>query len=386
MSFRLAVMLLPIAFAVGQEAPRVPCKNCDSTGAHDCTKHGKGMLEKEQAVTFCSVAAECKACGGALRVDCKVCRNAAVEADIDRARKAAAEWLAERRKSLDEITRNQPLLHLKTAHVDLCFSIRPLTIGRDKVDTHPLMHIYGDRIEAARQLFLDTLELKDQDIPARLQIYMFRDQQDHTLIGPRVTGMGGGGPSTGTKLMGAEAVYSMWHDLRSMPDDEALHRTIVHNVTHLLLSNMMPSQWLGNRKQGWLDAGLAHWFEDKVTGKCTTFCYEEVAMLPGAGFKGGRWRVPVRKMVEAGKQKNFAELSLLNTDQLSFEDHAVAFAFVDFLITAHGGAKLRDLIRLIKGETPTRDALQKVYGLNPLAIDGVFQEWVKATYPLVEKN
>ena len=50
MLFRLAVMLLPVAFAIGQEAPRVPCKNCDSTGAHDCTKHGKGMLENQRLV------------------------------------------------------------------------------------------------------------------------------------------------------------------------------------------------------------------------------------------------------------------------------------------------------------------------------------------------
>lgn len=381
---RLALLLLFATPGFAQDTVHVSCKNCDGKGAHDCTKH-KGFLDKEHEVEFCSVATDCKVCGGSLLVDCKVCKNEAVERAIEAKKQAAAAWLGERRKTIDEQTRNMPLLYLKSAHVDLCFAIRPLTVGKDKLDTHTLMHLYMQRIEALRQLFLDTFELRDQDLPGRLQIYMFRDQQDHTLIGPRVTGMGGGA-STGTKLMGLESVYSMWHDLRSMADDTALYRNIVHHVTHLLLSNMLPSQWLGNRKQGWLDAGLAHWFEDKVTGKCANFCYEEVALMPGAGFKGGRWRVPVRKLVEAGKAKGFAELSTLNTDQLSFEDHAVSFAFVDFLISSYGGAKFRDLMRLIKQPLPTRDALQKVYGQNPLSIDGVFQEWVKATYPLVEKN
>jgi hypothetical protein len=208
---------------------------------------------------------------------------------------------------------------------------------------------------------------------------MFRDQQDHTLIGPRVTGIGTSN-STGVKLMGMSSVFSMWHDQRSLVDDEALHRNIVHNVTHLLLSNMQNSVWLGNRKHGWIDEGLAHWFEDKITGKCTNFCFEEVLMQPGIGFKNGRWRAPVRQLVDAGKLKSFAELSALNTDQLEMQDHAHAFACIDWLLTVHGGPKFRDFLRLLKKEKTTRDALQEIYGLNPLTFDPAFQAWVKATY------
>ena len=182
--------------------------------------------------------------------------------------------------------------------------------------------------------------------------------------------------------MGVPCVYSMWQDKRAMKDDEALHRTVVHNVAHLLLGNMTPSNWIGNRKHGWIDAGVAHWFEDKVTGKCTNFCFEEQLLHPSAGFKGGNWRTPVRKLVDAGKYTSFAELSQRNTDQLSFVEHALAFAYVDFLLAAHGGEKFRDLLRLVKQDVATRDALQRTYGLNPLTLQPAFETWVKANYSL----
>lgn len=377
---------LPLVLVPGpraQDTPVVTCSVCLNKGCTPCGKHGK-MLEQEQVehgVLFCSVAAECKTCGGTLAIDCKACVNPGVEDALEKRRQLVKQWLAARRKANDEVTDNQPLFHLDTPHCKLVFSIKPLTIGKIKYDTHQLMHLYGERIEALRELFKTTFEIRDADLPATLDIYMFRDAQDQTKMGPIVTGMGGNG-ATGTKLMGAPAVYSMWMEPRAIPNDEALHRTMVHNIAHLLLSNMTPSQWLGNRKYGWIDAGVAHWFEDKVTGKCTNFCYEEVALQPGAGFKGGAWRPPVRKLVDEGGAVAFADLAQRNTDQLSFVEHAVAFAYVDFLIAAHGGAKFRDMLRMVKKDVPTRDALQTVYGLNPLSIDGAFQQWVKENYTL----
>jgi hypothetical protein len=379
--FVLASSWLLCGVAPAQEPAVVTCRVCNGHGSSACGKHGK-LLERElpaHGTQACSVVVECKSCLGALAIDCKTCRNEAVEGELQRRQKLAQDWLQKRRKEIDQVAGDHVLWHLATAHCDLAFSIRPTTIGKEKVDTHPLMHLYGERIEALRALFLQVLEVPDGDLPGRLQIYMFRDQKDHGIIGPRVTGIGTS-QSTGVKLMGVDCVYSMWQDLRSMPDDDGLHRNIVHNATHLLLSNMTPAQFLGNRKQGWIDEGVAHWFEDRVTGKCTNFCFEEVLMTPGTGWKNGHWRAPVRKLVDEGKARPFAELSGLNTDQLEFEDHALAFAWVDFLITAHTGPKFRDLIRLVKQDKPTREALQAVYGWNPLTIDAPFQQWVKATY------
>ncbi len=377
------VGLSPVSLAQEGDAqvPKVVCRMCESRGCFPCTRHGKQLdLElPENGTVFCSVATSCKVCSGSLATDCKTCNNEPVQTELERRRQLAQEWLAARRKALPEVEDRKELVHIKTAHLDLAFSIRPTTVGKTKVDTHPLAHLFARRLEELRTLYMTTFEVPETDLTGRLEVYMFRDAQDHAQVGPRVTGIGSS-QSTGVKLMGVECVFSMWQDLRQMPNDEALHRNLVHNVTHLLLSNTKPEQFLGNRKAGWIDEGVAHWFEDKVTGKCTNFCFEEVLMQPGAGFKGGHWRAPVRRMVDAGEDKSFAELSILNTDQLVFTDHALAFAYVDFLITSKGGAKFRDLVKLAKRDQPMREALQTVYGLSPLTIVAPFRQWVKENY------
>ncbi|MGE3171145.1 MAG: hypothetical protein AB7O97_00880 [Planctomycetota bacterium] len=368
----------------GQDAPPVvTCRNCGNHGMHDCSKHKKGWLEREQAILFCSVAQECKTCAGALAVDCKVCRNEAAEAELERRRKLAQEWREALRTGIDEHAKGEPLLHLKTENVDLGCGIERLTVGRDKLDTHEILHLYGERIEALRALFLGELQLEEGDFSTRLRVYMCRDGRQSSNLAPRVTGIGGN-MAVGVKLMGIEAVYCMWQNPRGLPDDEALHRNIVHNVTHLLLANMAPAGYFGNPKNGWVDEGLAHWFEEKLDGKCTNYCFEEVLLQQGQLYKGGRWKVPVRRSLEAGELVSLAELGEKNTDQLTFPEHAQSFAMVDYLMQVFGGDKMREFLRLLKGKTEMRDALQKVYGMNPLQFDPAFHEWVRETYPLVE--
>jgi hypothetical protein len=377
---RLFPVLVSIGVAIAQQGP-VTCRNCMNHGTLPCPKHGRELALEQPAhgTLFCSVAAACKACQGALAIDCQRCVNPAAERALAERQRLVAAWLAARRQAVDALVDNRPLLHLETPHCELVFSIRPLMVGRVRYDTHPLMHLYGERIEALHALFRERLDLADADLPGKLRVFLFRDQQDHEIVGPRLTGVSTSN-STGVKLMGVDCIYSMWQDPRMLADDEQLHRAVVHHVTHLLVSNLVESNWLGNMQLGWLDAGLAHWFEDAVTGKCANFCFEEVLLQPGAGFKGGAWRTPVRVMVDEGSAVPFAELATRNTDQLTFPEHALSFAYVDFLLQAHGGAKLRDLLRLVKRRVAIRDALQQVYLLNPLTIETAFKTWVVANY------
>lgn len=376
----LAAFLVAIPLPA-QDPPVVACRFCSSHGVKDCTKHGKDFREVEAGALQCSEVAECRKCRGSLSIDCRICTNPAADAAAGERAKAAAEWLAGCRAAVDANVKNPGVLHAKSAHVDLAFSIKPLTIGKAKLDSHRLMHLYLDRLEALRAKFMEVLELTDSDLPARLRIYMFEDCADHQRLAPRVAG--GGSNSQGMKLMGVEAIYCMCRDRRSMPGDEAVYRNIVHNVTHLLISNMKPEYWLGNRKHGWIDAGTAHYFEDLLTGKCTNFCYEEVGV--SGGFKSGEWRIPVRKLAEAGELEPFTSVADLNTDQLSGQHHAQVFAYVDFLIATRGGAAFAKLVRLLKEGRPTREALREAVGLSMLAFDEAFVAWVKTTYPLQKR-
>jgi hypothetical protein len=384
--FPSAIALVLAGAAAAQQPAVVACRACADTGKVVCGKHGR-MLAQEQApgTLHCSVATECKACAGALATDCAKCSNAAVEADLAQRQQLAREWLAKRREEIDAVTRREPYLHLATPHYELAFLLKPATIGKEKVDAHARMHLYGERLEALRTVFAQTLELTDADLPDRMTVAMSEEFKDHALLGPRLTGIGASN-SVGLKWMGPQYVYSMWNDKRGLPDDEAVHRNIVHHVSHLLLSQMKPALFLGNKRHGWIDEGVAHWFEDKVVGKCTNFCFEEILMQSPATFKGGKWRQAVRQFVDEGKPVAFAALSDRNTDQLTYVEHTFAFAYVDFLLTDRGGAKFRDFLRLVKNDQATRDALQQVYGLSPLSIDAVFLPWVKEHYsPLVPR-
>jgi hypothetical protein len=374
--------VLASAAMLGAQEPVPTCRNCNNVGSFPCSKHGKALgLEGDALVQMCSVAAECRTCGGTLKVDCKQCQRPDVDATLLERQRLVREWLEQRRVAVDDAVGHRTLLHLETKHCDLVCAIKPAMVGKLKLDTHALMHLYGQRLEELRERFRSTLELTEDDLPGRLRVYMFRDNKDHGVIGPRETGMGTAG-SIGLKQMGPEFVYSMWQDPRSLADDEQLHRNIVHNVTHLLLSQMLPVRWLGNRSYGWIDEGVAHWFEDQITGRCLNYCFEEVLLIPGTGWKNGKWRSPVRALVEDGKLPSFAALSTRNTDQLTFEEHSAAFAYVDFLLTTQGGTKFRDLVRAAKQGQATRDALQTIYQWNPITIEAPFQEWVRATYPL----
>jgi hypothetical protein len=381
----LLISVLGLIGAPGVSLPAQsdpPCRVCHGPGFVPCTKHGKLLLAEQAAnVQHCSVVTECRACSGALATPCKQCAQPAAATELERRHAAAREWLAGRRKAIDALTKNSVFQHLATTHFDLVWKLDGATVGEEKIDAHTRMHLYGDRLEAMRATFLETLKLAEGDLPDRCTVCMSQEQKDHGVLGPRLCGMGTAN-SLGLKLMGPEYVYSMWSDKRGLPDDEAVHRNIVHNVTHLFLSQVPPAMWIGNRKHGWIDEGLSHWFEDKIVGKCTNFCFEEVLLEVGAGFRGGKWRPAVRKLVDEGKVPAFAALASRNTDQLSFEEHAFVFAYIDFLIAVHGGAKLRDLIVAVKGGQTTHEAMVAIYELAPLAFETTFLPWVKATYPL----
>ncbi|MHC4897409.1 MAG: hypothetical protein ACYTGW_09920, partial [Planctomycetota bacterium] len=193
------------------------CSFCKDKGAKDCKKHRKGLLELERKVLYCSVAAACKTCAGALVTDCKYCRNTPVEQSAQQRCRLAKEFVKQRRQKVDKYLRkSDKILHGRTEHVVLAFSVQPLTVGtgRQKLDTHRLMHLYLERLEALYQDFQTTFGLTDADFKIPLSIYMFRKLATHLEIAPRVTGIGGRGP--GRKFMGSDMVYSMCFDRKAI--------------------------------------------------------------------------------------------------------------------------------------------------------------------------
>lgn len=376
--------------AHAQAEPHVNCPYCNHKGDKECKRISKKALAifRRSGALYCSTIASCKSCGGTARLDCDKCSNAAVEARNAAKRKEIADWLRGRREKVDQLIRHE-VLHAESPWFRLAFDLKPMMVGRVRYSSFMLTHLYIERFEAHRKRFKEVLQVSDAELPDKCDVYMWRDGADQAISALKFVGMGTSG--AGVKLMGADSVYTMHFQKRYMTKDADLHRHMVHNITHLLVSQMTPPNWLGRLKAGWVDAGLAHYFEYLLDRKCTTYCYQEV--VRNRNFKGGKWLVPIRKLVGSGEFPSFAEIAQKNTDQLMPLEHALTFSYVHFLlqgdfdeshIEKHGGKgrAVVQLIRDLKAKKPVRHALQNAYGWNPLTFEEKWKEWVLRTYPV----
>ncbi len=377
--------------AAQHKDPHVNCPYCNHVGFKVCKKHSKKQIAKfeESGAIFSSLLATCKECGGTLMVDCDKCDNVAVQDRIARRAKEIHDWLAERRKTVDKLIQHE-VKHCESRWFRLTFDLKPMTVGRRKLPSWELMYLYLKRFEEHRKYYKEVMQLTDTELPDKCDIYMWRDGRDQANAALKFTGMGSSG--AGVKLMGISSVYTMHMQKRYITNDASLHRHMVHNITHLLTSQMSPANWIGKLKAGWLDAGLAHYFEFKLDKKCTTYCYQEVAT--NRNFKGGKWLVPIRRMVAAGTRlPAFAAVATKNTDQLMPKEHALSFSYVHFLLEgdfendkvkeAGGrGKALCQVVRAFKAKKPVRKALGGAYGWNALSFEEKWKEWVLRTYPV----
>ncbi len=358
---------------------RPHCRFCKDRGWKWCPRHNKAFRELEEGVPFCSVRDECKLCGGTLRVDCKECRNPLAEAWLAKERARQAKWLAERRK-IDALAKHR-LMHAQSPHFQLMFDIPRMKVGRRTLDQHHLLHLYLDRLEAFYERFKKVMACSDSDFHPPFRIFIWNRASDQARVSPRITGLGGRG-GTGSKLLGSRPAFTVARG-RGTRNDKDLHRCLVHNVAHLMLSNITPCVWIGKRKAGWLDAGVAHYFEFLLDGRCTNFCYTEQNTM--VGFRGGKWRAYIRSKVALGASlPSFPSFYNKLIDELTPLEHALSFSYVEFLITAYGGAKLKRLVRGIMEKRPQREVFREVYKFGILELEKKWREHVLKTYPTRE--
>lgn len=375
----LTIVLFIFVFAAAAAAPAQEpahegCQRCKFTGKLPCGKHNKTASKTEEDAIFCSIAARCAVCKGTFQIDCPDCKGTGGEADVENMHAEALRWL-EKQANFEKNMGGPQRARLITKHFDFTFEIESLTVGRQQLDQHQLLHLYAQRLEELFVLFNETLGTREMDHKCqRYLVMVWKSPVDNKEAATRYADSGGNG--TGVKLLGTKGVYTMVRDKNQHAQDDDLHRSIVHNVTHLFLADLFDGVWIGNRKGGWLDEGLAHWFEDKLFGQCTNFCYQEQNTL--MSFKGGKWRLPVRGLVESGKMPPFSETGSKMSDQLTAQEHALAFAYVDFLL--HRDAKaLPKVTNLYQKKKETREAIEP-YGLNVLELETQFKKWVLEKY------
>lgn len=368
----VSLLIIPCS-ALALDEQEVFCKPCDSTGLQPCKEHKRAECLLEDGRVYCTEFDDCAVCSGTGWVDCKKCESPAGAKDLaDRIAERARR--AERHKWIHD-GMGRKLRLAETEHFRLVWELDSLKVNKKRLNGHQLLHLYADRLE---QHWADYASLTGatpenfKEKPLVLVWWLPIDQKksSRTFCTNEST--------AGAKLLGATPRFSVCGNKQFARNDEELHRSLVHNVTHLLMSHHSPSFWIGNVKGGWADAGLAHWFEDKYSGRCTNYCYQE--QNSQVDFKGGRYKPAVRKLVAMEKVPSAATVFQKNTDTLTPPEHAVSFSYVDYLISLDG-KKFASVVRMLKKRKPTREALSEIYGLNIIEFETRWKAWVLETYP-----
>ncbi len=355
------------------EDPFVRCTRCRNLGRRPCPEHDRADCELEGNAVLCSATWPCGTCGGTGWLECPHCENPAVETRLA-ARRARIPALAAE-YAYFEADLGRPLTLAVTDHFALVWDVERAKVGKRVLSQHALLHLYVDRLERVRRDYVSALQVADDAFLHRSRVLVWSNQADHQAGALRYCNQAF---RNGTRLLGLHPTYSVPAVPDLFADDELLHRNLVHNVVHLLLSHQAPIHWMGVTKGGWADAGLAHWFEDRYFERCDNYCYQE--QDTNADFRGGKWKPAVRRMVARGEAPPLAELFRQNTDTLSLEQHAVAFSLIDHLLD-RDGAKLNALLIGLREKRETRDALRAAFDTTPLELETQWKAWVLDTYP-----
>lgn len=349
------------------------CLKCHDLGRRPCPEHPAAECEWELKVLYCSEIAGCAVCNGVGWVDCPECVDAATE-----------QWLEQRRAKV--IARKTALKFIDDAmkrevrkgesnHMVVVWEMDEMKVEKRRLSKHELLHLYLERLETLYADFNARLQVTEKNYGAKCEVYIWSFPADHATCGSALCD---GNIKGGVKYLGAKPRYTICANKQFFNTDEQLHRNVVHSVTHLLLSNVAPAAWVGNVRGGWMDEGLAHFFEDRYWGICDNYCFQE--QNTNVDFKSGKYRLAVRRMVEADKAPPVSEVFQQNVDTLTLPMHAVSMSYVDFLLQKDG-PKFYELTKRLKKKEPTGDALQAVFGMRPLEFEANWKAYVLATYP-----
>ena len=347
----------------------------------------KAVLEIEKGCLECSELSDTKAVNYGLDfMPCPKCLCPSlrdkVKAEWDAKVAARRDWLKAQRE-IDAFL-NDPkdlrLMHVKTEHFDLAWSIPKIKIGNVVLDQHHALHLYAQRLEEAYKTYLDQFGFKHEaeQNGVRHQVMVFEQLRHANKAEPKYTGLGGQGTTNGVKLVGVKSVFVTHWNRTVNPDDEAFHEYLVHNVCHLFLASNYNMFWLA-RKHGWVDEGLSHYFTDRRFGQVRTHCYQE--QDEAKQWILGAWRPEVRKRVAADKIPAFAEVVGKHAEALTAEEHMFVWSWVQYLNDAHDHAKFVTLVRALKDQKPLRDALQEAYGVSMFQLLENWKKYVVENYP-----
>lgn len=407
----LAALLLS-ALAAAQVAPPEPapeplpgeprCGFCGTTGRTPFEVDGKLRQEQEAGrtwkVDFCSLAHESDNMG-LTWAPCARCKTPSLQARAQKEwdlRKAAGDaWLAERRRVDKVAGAEKPLVHVQTTHFLVVWNVpRITTPDKKNHDAHEAAHLYARRLEEFYARFQEMFGITDRNnMQNRHTLMVFEEHEQALQAGPPYTMLQG--LPTVKRAGGAkdDSVVVTWWDKGEFPKETDMWRHQLHSMSHQFTSVYYDIAWFKpgeiglsppwlNDKFGWIDEGLAHWFEIDYDKRARTFCTREQNVESRWG--GDDWRKNIYKAVSAGDIPAFAEVITKPTPSLTAKEHQFAWSWVDFLL-ARDTAAMGKAMRLAKMKRETRDILKESWGLSVIEFESAWSAWVLENYAPTKK-
>lgn len=313
---------------------------------------------------------------GAAFLPCARCRRPDLKEAAERELAAiVAErdaWLAERR-AVDESI-GVTLRWVRTEHFLVGFEPeRYRTRDKRSLDAHGAAHLYARRLEGMYADLQRLLGYDDSRVRNKLhQVLVFERLKTMIKASELLLKMWS---DTSAKLVGDPSILVTWLDRGTLPGDLEMDRHVTHHAAHMLYSVFHLKEWLYS--QGFLDEGLAHFFEMRYFGAADNSCNQEERE---EDFGAEEWPRDVLTAVRAGRNPSLAELCSKRTDQLQGSDHAFAWSLADYLVSVEP-AKLADLMVRLKEKTELREALRSAYGKTFFELENDWKAHVLATYP-----
>lgn len=357
------------------------CLKCRHQGVLPCESHLDVPCEEEVSspenpILFCSWAAACTECGGALWMDCPRCPSGERTQEVEERRNAIRAWLesGQLEKRLE-----RTVSRLETKRFAIVADVIDLPIdekGKKRMLGHVLAHEMARDCEHVAARIAEHYGMADTDYNAKMRMWLWSTLENHQEAQKHFQRTISAGDF---RVFGRDPVFSVWTEPKNFDTVPKVRTLFAHNAAHLLLSNAFQPHWVGQVGGGWLDAGLAAWYEYERFGRVTNFCPEESSGR--MGYENGQWRAPVRRRIEREKEPFLPGLIQKRAGEFSAAEYALCWSFYDYLLAAHPGA-VRKLMVAFKQKKQAREVLPEVLGTNLFAAEEAWRAWVSENYPL----
>lgn len=374
--FLLLLFSLPAQAAAQDGAdPGKGCKLCHLEGVKECKKHGDRWLAAEAEVLYCSVAASCENCSGTLLIDCKRCTGGPGNLELEKRALRFERFEADPTPAQKLFERD--LVRVITPHFDIIIDAEKLKDGSKRMDAHEVAHALAREAEIAAEQFDAHLGAKLHHYTKRARIWYWGDKADHHKVNREVLGTNDDGAF---KLFGPTPSYSCWTGDEGLKNAAmAIVSNGVHVGIHLLMSNVFRTEWIGNKKAGWFDVGAAHWYEENLFRRVSTYCIDEADA--NLNYENGQWRTAVRKYLVKNKKGLLPKLVQKISGTLWDEEHALGWSLYDWLVANHPKA-IKPLLIGFKDRAETRDLFKKHLKMSIPQVEQAWRDWVMSSYPV----